>query len=228
MTAQPATPLPKPRTEKQAAGDLEALERAETGQSLGNYPTIFLELMERGIPEHAIDPRSNVLTYRAWLAKGRQVQPGERGVKIVVYAPDRNDEGKSKPRWSSVFHISQTRDASEPKPENHKPLPTAEQVTETADPDNPLPPELIAAGCTFERQPLDPAPAKVEPVAPIEPDPDPAPESSSEHALQVDLTGAAGEPKLTPKPESAEPCPHTLRKVEVGMPCAACGEDEPE
>ena len=71
----------------------EALSRAIGGQSLTNWPAIIHGFAARGIPEHEIRPRENVLTYRAWQAlgraspsrgawhQGRDVHPdGERGV----------------------------------------------------------------------------------------------------------------------------------------------------
>jgi hypothetical protein len=160
--AASATDLPlfKPRTAKQTEGDLAALERAETGQSLGNYPTIFGTFMERGIPEDEINPRENVLTYRAWLAKGRQVQKGEKGCRIVVYVPDDNDDKKRKPRYASVFHISQTRDAREPQPEPEpepKPDPEPESSSEHA-----LSLQFMGGGAKLTPRPAEPEPSAAE------------------------------------------------------------------
>ena len=43
----------------------EALDRATNGQTLSNFPAIFLGFMAKGIPESEIKPRENVLTYHA-------------------------------------------------------------------------------------------------------------------------------------------------------------------
>jgi hypothetical protein len=105
----------KTDAEKQAER-AEALQRATQGNSLTNLPTVYREFMDRGIPEAEIIPRVNVLTYRAWQAKGRQVRKGEKGVKVITYAPvtRKNDdtgekETVGKRPWSAtVFHVSQT------------------------------------------------------------------------------------------------------------------------
>lgn len=94
----------------------EALERATTGQSTGNYGSIFEGFMAKGVPLEEIRPRENVLTFRAWLARGRVVRKGERGVRIlsvIDLAPKKDDAGEGprrrKARQTTVFHISQTQ-----------------------------------------------------------------------------------------------------------------------
>ena len=94
----------------------QALERIQSGQSIVNYPKIIAEFAARGIPEDDICPRTNVLTYKAWKAKGRAVMRGEKGVKICTFRPVfETDKGSgekkqtgSRPWFSTVFHISQT------------------------------------------------------------------------------------------------------------------------
>ena len=102
----------------------EALSRAETNQSLLNYPAIFEGFIEKGVPESEIIPRVNVFTYNAWKAKGRQVLKGEHGVKVVTWIdckpkdidPDTGEPKKYKrAKSATVFHISQT------EPANNKP-----------------------------------------------------------------------------------------------------------
>jgi hypothetical protein len=95
--------------------DLEALERVRSGSSLSNWPAIFAGFEAKGIPASEIEPRVNVLTYRAWRAAGRQVRKGEHGVKIVTWITKskRDDKtGKTEdvrfPRTATVFHVSQT------------------------------------------------------------------------------------------------------------------------
>jgi antirestriction factor ArdC-like protein len=95
----------------------EALTRAVSGQSLGNFPAIFQGFAAKGIPESEIKPRENVFTYQAWKALGRQVRRGEHGVKVVTFIDcqtketDR-DTGERKsfrrPWTTTVFHVSQT------------------------------------------------------------------------------------------------------------------------
>ena len=93
----------------------EALSRARGNVSLANYPAIFEGFMERGIPEHEIEPRVNVLTYHAWRAVGRTVNRGEHGVKVVTWidCDKRDDDGEiietyRRPKTAVVFHITQT------------------------------------------------------------------------------------------------------------------------
>lgn len=98
----------------------EALYRAESSPSLANFALIYEGFTARGIPLESIEPRTNVFTYNAWQAKGRQVRKGEKGVKIVTWIPcsEKKDTGgapsnskKSRgmfPRSATVFHVSQT------------------------------------------------------------------------------------------------------------------------
>ena len=99
----------------------EALSRAITGQSWSNFPAIIQGFKTRGIPEENILPRENVFTYAAWKALGRQVRKGEHGIKIHTFIPitkevekDGEKEVKtySRPRTTTVFHVSQTEAVS--------------------------------------------------------------------------------------------------------------------
>ena len=97
----------------------EALSRALTNTSLSNYPAIINGFMSRGIPEREILPRENVFTYAAWKALGRQVKRGQHGIRICTFVPidskEKDPESgetkiktSSRPRTTTVFHISQT------------------------------------------------------------------------------------------------------------------------
>jgi hypothetical protein len=95
----------------------EALDRAQNGQSLTNYPAIYQGFIAKGIAEADIRPRENVFTFAAWKAKGRSVKRGEHGVRVVTFieATKRvHEDGEEKivtfrRPWSTVvFHISQT------------------------------------------------------------------------------------------------------------------------
>ena len=96
----------------------EALARIQAGFSKNDALVVAL-FAARGIDPAEIEPRENVLTYRAWQAKGRQVCRGERSVKISTYIPieEKRDPvtGKvtraagSRPWTAAVFHVSQTK-----------------------------------------------------------------------------------------------------------------------
>ena len=94
----------------------EALNRARSGISLANYPTIYRGFTEKGVPESEIRPRENVFTYAAWRQLGRQVRRGEHGVKVFTFIEcEKKDETTGavketyrRPWTTTVFHISQT------------------------------------------------------------------------------------------------------------------------
>lgn len=90
----------------------EALQRAQEGASVTNYPAIFAGFTAMGIPESQIEPRVNVLTFHAWKAKGRSVMKGQHGVKVTTFVPvEDKDTGEVVGRRAStavVFHVSQT------------------------------------------------------------------------------------------------------------------------
>ena len=104
-------------TTKRAEIAREALQRAETGQTLSNYPAIYEGLMDKGIPESEILPRENVFTFHAWRAKGRTVKRGEKGVRVITWIPVTHTDKKTGeetegriPRNAHVFHVSQTKE----------------------------------------------------------------------------------------------------------------------
>jgi hypothetical protein len=95
----------------------EALDRAQNGQALTNYPAIFAGFTAKGIPEGEIKPRENVFTFHAWKALGRSVKRGEHGVKVVTFVEctravvengEEKTEGYRRPHTTTVFHMSQT------------------------------------------------------------------------------------------------------------------------
>ncbi|WP_434523842.1 DUF3560 domain-containing protein [Photorhabdus asymbiotica] len=107
----------------------EALERALTNNSEANYKAIYEGFVLIGIPESDIEPRVNVLTFKAWKAINRVVIKGEKGVKVITRIPCKikdKETGKEisvlKTKITTVFHISQTKpldeQQSEPK-SNH-------------------------------------------------------------------------------------------------------------
>lgn len=104
-------------TENRAAIAEQALNNARADRSFINYPAIIEGFISKGIAAEEITPRENVFTYNAWLALGRQVRKGQRGVKILTMVAAKgkqseSGEGTSKtfkfPKTVSVFHITQT------------------------------------------------------------------------------------------------------------------------
>jgi hypothetical protein len=88
----------------------EALHRATSGDSMLNYQTIIAGMLSKGIDQQDIIPRVNVLTLRAWNAKGRKVKKGEKGVNCITWIVCEDKAGGTYKRVKSVtvFHISQT------------------------------------------------------------------------------------------------------------------------
>ncbi len=96
----------------------EALDRAQSGSSFSNYAAIFSGFAEKGISETEIQPRVNVFTFHAWKALGRCVRKGEHGVKVCTFVKmdkavrgadgGEKVESFSRPRMTTVFHVSQT------------------------------------------------------------------------------------------------------------------------
>ncbi len=96
----------------------EALARIQNGFSKNDALVVAL-FAARGIDPADVLPRENVLTYRAWQAKGRQVCKGEKSVRISTYIPipakldSRTgrvlEPASSRPWTAAVFHVSQTK-----------------------------------------------------------------------------------------------------------------------
>ena len=109
LTASPKTARETPS---------EALARIQAGFSKNDALVVAL-FAARGIDPAAIEPRENVLTYRAWQAKGRQVCKGEKSVRISTYIPIPEkldavtgkvlEPASSRPWTAAVFHVSQTK-----------------------------------------------------------------------------------------------------------------------
>lgn len=103
-------------TQTQSERRSEALQRAEQGESALNYDAIFEGFIAKGIEKDDILPRENVFTFDAWLAKGRCVSKGQKGVKIETFIPakrDKEDGTESRfmvRKYVTVFHISQTEE----------------------------------------------------------------------------------------------------------------------
>jgi antirestriction protein ArdC len=94
-----------------------ALAKARGGQSTCNYRAILEGFVAMGIAAEEILPRVNVLTFHAWKALGRCVSKGQHGVKVTTFIQVRKTEadtgettGRSMPRVTTVFHVSQTEE----------------------------------------------------------------------------------------------------------------------
>jgi|GEM_PF-3719912 len=90
----------------------DALGRALHNVSFFNYASIVYGFAWKGIEHSEVIPRENVFTYNAWLALGRQVQKGEKGVKIsTMKIGEDKKTGETYKFFGSVtvFHISQTK-----------------------------------------------------------------------------------------------------------------------
>ena len=105
----------------------ERLARIQNGYS-SNDDNVIAEFEKRGIPTEEIQPRQNVLTYKAWRAKGRQVCKGAKGFKIPVWIEGQKTDktnGKVETfkacRTIALFHISQTKPAETKKSDQSAP-----------------------------------------------------------------------------------------------------------
>lgn len=91
----------------------QALARIQSGFSQ-NDMAVIAAFAAKGYDPARIEPRVNVLTYKAWRAKGRQVMRGEKATKITIWIPVKREDGKRDgmiPRSAAVFHIDQTKPA---------------------------------------------------------------------------------------------------------------------
>jgi hypothetical protein len=79
------------------------IAKAQSREHGVNDLLVVAAFEERGIKA---TPRVDVFTYNAWLAKGRQVRKGEKGVKIFTFIEKK--DGSKTPRAVTVFHVSQT------------------------------------------------------------------------------------------------------------------------
>lgn len=95
----------------------QALVNAVSHESTMNYEAIIEGMLEKGIEIADIKPRENVFTFKAWIALGRVVRKGEKGVKVVTFVPCKKKDKETgeetrfrKPHTTHVFHISQTEE----------------------------------------------------------------------------------------------------------------------
>lgn len=85
------------------------VNKAQRGMSIHNDTIVIAAFQERGIEA---TPRVDVFTFNAWLAKGRVVRKGQKGVKIVTFFE--KPDGTKVSRSVTVFHVSQTDLADSP------------------------------------------------------------------------------------------------------------------
>jgi hypothetical protein len=108
------------RHKKSSESPQEALARIQQMEFGQNDVIVIQEFSKAGIRPEDIDPRHNVLTFRAWKAKGRRVARGAKSIAVVVWIPkseskteDDGKDGKKKrggmyPKTTRLFHESQT------------------------------------------------------------------------------------------------------------------------
>ncbi len=102
----------------------QALERITSGFSKNDIAVVF-HFAGVGVDPDDIEPRENVLTFKAWKAKGRKVAKSAISQRITVWVPKsrkagESDDSKDKsqscfPKTTCVFHESQTLTADAPK-----------------------------------------------------------------------------------------------------------------
>jgi hypothetical protein len=116
----------------------EALERIQNGYSK-NDEIVILAFADAGIDPDKIEPRRNVLTFRAWRATDRRVAKGATSVSVTTWIPigghagqfqlnaDQNkpstgdvatikaNRPRVRPKTAHLFHVSQTIPADAPK-----------------------------------------------------------------------------------------------------------------
>ena len=99
----------KTRFKRTSKTNTEALNRAQSGQSLDNDIAVLSYFGSIGLSD--IRPRQNVLSYSAWQAIGRQVAKNARGCKLVTMIPKKDKSGKISYMFRKsvgVFHELQT------------------------------------------------------------------------------------------------------------------------
>lgn len=79
------------------------IAKAQSREFSQNDPLVIAGFEERGIEA---TPRVDVFTYNAWLAKGRRVRKGEKGVKGFTFIEKK--DGNKRPWRVTFFHLSQT------------------------------------------------------------------------------------------------------------------------
>lgn len=87
----------------------DTVAKAQRGMSIHNDTVVIAAFQERGIEA---TPRVDVFTFNAWLAKGRVVRKGQKGVKVVTFFE--KPDGSKVSRSVTVFHVSQTDAADAP------------------------------------------------------------------------------------------------------------------
>lgn len=107
----------------------ETLARIENGFSKNDLAVVMM-FANLGVNPDDIDPRRNVLTFKAWKAKGRKVAKGATSISVPVYVPAKGKgevtetkaDGTSEKtaafvikRHARLFHESQTLEADAPK-----------------------------------------------------------------------------------------------------------------
>lgn len=113
----------KGKGQRSAELQAQALTNATEGNSAANYDAIFEGFDELGIAPEDIIPRVNVFTFNAWKALGRVVRKGQHGVQVRTVIPCERTNKESgeverftRPKVTTVFHVSQTEPLPTGKP----------------------------------------------------------------------------------------------------------------
>lgn len=123
MTANLTTTAATRRTTSSESPQ-EALARIQSMQFCGNDVLVIQAFADAGIPPELIDPRFNVLTFKAWKAKGRRVAKGAKSIGVTVWIPikgkkpetseapakdgDKPKRSGMRPKVTRLFHECQT------------------------------------------------------------------------------------------------------------------------
>ena len=194
----------------------EAANRIESMGFGKNDVIVIQAFAAAGIPPELIDPRRNVLTFRAWKGKGRQVAKGAKSVGVTVWIPsstkksdpeptdggdgEKKKRGGMRPKTARLFHVSQTIPLG------------SEKGTRPEAWENPA---LIREGTYEPETPEESEPADVEP-GPVEPWTDETTLAQVDAEMRAKLTGQAVQPfddggptiaDIQPEPASECSCP---------------------
>lgn len=99
----------------------QALARIQAGFSKNDAAVIYA-FAECGVDPADIDPRRNVLTFKAWKAAGRSVAKGATSQRVTIWIPasgkkgadaidpetGKKRSGRMMPKTARLFHVSQT------------------------------------------------------------------------------------------------------------------------
>jgi len=123
MTTNSTTTATRRRTTTTETAQ-DALARIQAMPFCGNDVLVIQAFADAGIDPEDIDPRHNVLTFKAWKAKGRRVAKGAKSIGVTVWIPIKGKKGETveapakdgetkkrsgmRPKVTRLFHECQT------------------------------------------------------------------------------------------------------------------------